>query len=91
LRGSGELKLFRFDDEVAAFNPVTWETHLLDVSAAVVLEALARDPATPESIGPLLSGTRAAEGGDAAQLTTALLDQLVDAGLVEAEPVDASI
>jgi PqqD family protein of HPr-rel-A system len=90
LRGSGALKLFTFDDEVAAFNPVTWETHLLDASAAAVLEALARAPATVERIAPLVSGSRAAEGADAAQLTRALLDQLEAAGLIEAEPVDAT-
>jgi PqqD family protein of HPr-rel-A system len=89
LRGSGEPRLYAFDDEVAAFNPVTWNTHLLDVSAAVVLEALARGPATAQAIEPLLSGCRAAEGTDAKRLTAALLDELVDAGLIEAEPVDA--
>ena len=89
LRGSAQLKLFAFDDEVAAFNPVTWNTHLLDASAAIVLEALARAPASAEAIEPLLSGCRAANGADARRLTEALLDELVDAGLIEAESVDA--
>jgi PqqD family protein of HPr-rel-A system len=89
LRGSAEPRLYAFDDEVAAFNPVTWNTHLLDASAAIVLEALARAPATAEAIAPLLSGCRAAAGTDARRLTAALLDELVDAGLIEAETVDA--
>jgi PqqD family protein of HPr-rel-A system len=89
LRGSEAPKLFAFDDEVAAFNPVTWNTHLLDASAAIVLEALARAPATARSIEPLLAGCRAAEGTDASRLTAALLDELLGAGLIEAEPVDA--
>ena len=88
LRGPGGPGPFVFDDEVAVFNPVTWDTHLLDASAAAVLEALARGPATPADIERLLSGHRAAEGADAAQLAQALVDQLASAGLIEAEPVD---
>lgn len=89
LRGSGELKLCAFDDEVVAFNPVTWETHLLDASAVVVLEALARSPANAVAIEHLLSGDGDVTNADAPQRTTALLDQLVAAELIEPEPVDA--
>jgi PqqD family protein of HPr-rel-A system len=88
LAGSRELKLFTFDDEVAAFNPVTWDTHLLDASAAVVLKALARAPATSAAIEHLLSADPAASDSDAARLTTALLGELAAVGLIEPEPVD---
>jgi len=88
LRGTGEVKLYTFDDEVAAFNPVTWDTHLLDASAALVLEALSRGPADSMEIDRLLSGRPAASGSSAAPLTTALIDQLAAVGLIEAEPVD---
>jgi len=88
LRGPGGPGPFVFDDEVAVFNPVTWDTHLLDASAAAVLEALARGSATPADIGRLLSGHRAAHGVGAAQLAQVLVDQLASAGLIEPEPVD---
>ena len=88
LRGTGGVKLYTFDDEVAAFNPVTWDTHLLDASAALVLEALSRGPADSVEIDRLLSSRRTASGSSAALLTTALIDQLAAVGLIEAEPVD---
>ncbi len=87
LRGTGGLKLFTFDDEVAAFNPVTWDTHLLDASAVVVLELLAQGPAAPAEIEHGLSRIRGADA-DTAQLAQALIEQLSSAGLIEAEPVD---
>lgn len=88
LRGAGEVKLFTFDDEVAAFNPVTWDTHLLDASAALVLEALSRGPADSIEIDRLLTSRCAATGSSATLLTAALIDQLAAVGLIEAEPVD---
>lgn len=88
LRGSGGLRLFQFDDEAAVFNPVTWDTHVLDASAAIVLETLSRSPADCVAIEHLLSGIRAASDADATQLTTLLLDELAAVGLIEAEPVD---
>lgn len=89
LRGSGGLKLFTFDDEVAAFNPVTWDTHLLDASAVLVLRILEQGPATSAAIERELSSNRAADGADAGRLAHALIEQLSSAGLIEAEPVDA--
>ncbi|HEX4884600.1 MAG TPA: HPr-rel-A system PqqD family peptide chaperone [Casimicrobiaceae bacterium] len=84
LSGSGGLKRFVFDDEVAAFNPATWDTHLLHRSAGVVLDVLARGPASLAALEQAL----AAVPGDR-ELAASLVAELEAAGLIEAEPVDA--
>jgi PqqD family protein of HPr-rel-A system len=38
------IRIRRFDDEALVFNPVTWETHLLNGIALRVLDALAAGP-----------------------------------------------
>ena len=38
------LRIRRFGDEALVFNPLTWETHLLNGVAVRVLDALSADP-----------------------------------------------
>jgi PqqD family protein of HPr-rel-A system len=87
-RGADRPRVYAFGNEVAVFNPVTWETHLLHASAAVVLESLAREPVPLDVIAArLCAGGRA---DDALQFATAMVDELMAAGLIEAESVDAT-
>jgi PqqD family protein of HPr-rel-A system len=40
----GGVRIRRFDDEAMVFNPLTWETHLLNGVAMSVLDALVSGP-----------------------------------------------
>ena len=44
LRFPAETRLCRFDRESLVFNPLSWETHLVNDSAAQVVAALAEGP-----------------------------------------------
>ena len=78
------VPVFAFGNEVAAFNPATWDTHLLHRSATTVIDLLAHGPAPRDAIE---AAVEAAYG--APDLACALVDELVAAELIEAEPVDA--
>ena len=38
------VRIVRLDDEAVVFNPFSWETHIFNASAALMLEALLREP-----------------------------------------------
>lgn len=83
LRGPEVPKYLVLENEVAAFNPATWDTHLLGRSAAVVLNALAD--------GPLpLAALEEALGADPSrrELATAVVAELEAAELIVAERID---
>ena len=70
------------------FNPAGWQTHILNDSGAVVLDALRARPRSPHELVALLSNTAGA--GDHSTLADAvdgLLAELFSDGLIE--PVDA--
>ena len=58
---SGEFELspgcryFVFDDEAVVFNPVTWETHVLNPSATLVVDRLLSGAVTHAEIESLLA------------------------------------
>jgi len=55
------IRIQRFDDEALVFNPLTWETHLLNDVAARVLDAVAELPRTEGHLVAELCGADAAE------------------------------
>jgi PqqD family protein of HPr-rel-A system len=71
-----------FDDESVIFNPVSWDAHLLNAAAAVVLEFLDR----PHAIGEIEQLLRAAlleeQQADASAHARQLLQQFEQLGLV---------
>lgn len=84
-----DTAVLRFGDEALVFNPASWETHLLNASAALVLDALA---AGPRSVGAIVGevAARVDAGGEATVpadfdgQVTELLGQLASLGLVAA-------
>jgi PqqD family protein of HPr-rel-A system len=78
-----DTAVLRLDDEALVFNPLSWETHLLNESASLVLDALLEGPRSVEEIV-----ARAREVADAvlpddfAAQVGELLGQLESLGIV---------
>lgn len=78
-----DTAVLRFDDEALVFNPESWETHLLNEAASLVLAALAGGSRSVEEIVAEVSraGGVAVPEGFAEQVRE-LLGQLESLGLV---------
>ena len=48
------VRFFRLDDDAIVFNPFSWETHLLNPAAALVLDLAAVEPCTEAGIQDVL-------------------------------------
>ncbi len=81
-------KLKPFDRELLVFNPVSWETHLLNEGGALVVAMLADGPQTVEQIQHAyrlaLPDDESRNSCDAAVVS--LLSQLSDLGLIRQGP-----
>jgi len=51
---ASSLKIFPLDDGIAVFNSLSWDTHLLNDSAAAVLDLLLLAPRTEDEVTALL-------------------------------------
>jgi PqqD family protein of HPr-rel-A system len=73
------------DGEAAVFNPLTWQTHLLNDAGALVLDALREAPRTEDELVALLA--EAAEDGEPETVVrdavARLLAELAASGLAE--------
>lgn len=84
IRQAERLRAVLLDDELVVFNPTTWETHILNAAAAVVLDALAEHPRTEREIADLLrDGIAEPDACRAAEWATDLLRQLESLSLIE--------
>ena len=88
LRDAAGLRVAAFEDGLVAFDGATWETHLLDASAAIVLDALREGARTRAELDAAVTVRAGGDEGVAAYVDT-LLAELVAAGLVAAHPVAA--
>lgn len=80
-----DTPVLRFDDEALVFNPATWETHLLNESASLVLAALAGGARSVEEIVADVAGAGEVEVPEGfAEQVRELLGQLESLGLVAA-------
>jgi PqqD family protein of HPr-rel-A system len=83
LRLAPGVRLKWFDAELLAFNPASWETHLINAAGSGVVDALSRGP---DSVEQLLDAYRQAHPELPAracdQALTPLLEDLVELGLV---------
>ena len=80
---TGPLRSAELDDGSAVFNPISWDTHLLNGAATAVLQFIDEAPRTESEIVLLLeelleSGSRP----QAASHTTSVLDELQRLGLI---------
>jgi PqqD family protein of HPr-rel-A system len=53
------IRIRRFGDDALVFNPLTWETHLLNGAAVRVLDALSADPRAEARIAEEVWGPEA--------------------------------
>jgi PqqD family protein of HPr-rel-A system len=85
LRGRNDLRIARFGFDAVVFNPVSWQTHLLNDSALRVFEALLAGPRPlDEIVSALGEGAADAESAlDDVRMIEALLADLEALGLVE--------
>jgi PqqD family protein of HPr-rel-A system len=80
-----DTAVLRFDDEALVFNPSTWETHLLNESASIVLDALLEGPRSLDAIVEATTRVSGAAVPDGfAEQVEELLGQLESLGLVNA-------
>jgi PqqD family protein of HPr-rel-A system len=72
-----------FDDDAVVFNPFSWETHLLNPAAALVLELVAAGVCTEHSVcDALLEVLEETERPRAAEHARNLLNELVSLRLL---------
>jgi len=80
-----------FDGEVVIFNPISWETHLLNLAAALIVEQLLAGPRGVDEIARSLVEegiTLDPHAGSMEQQIASLLEQLERLGLVVAEAAE---
>jgi len=85
--GHPDVRVERFGDEAVVFNPLSWETHLLNETAAHVVEALRRGPSDAESLAADLTAALDPEVSPEAYVAQieGLLEELEGLGLVVRE------
>lgn len=77
------IRALDFGEEWIVFNPLSWDAHLLNASAAIVLELLGSAAQSEQEIEAYLRNVLVdTEQGAAAQHARRLLGELVQLGLV---------
>lgn len=77
------LRWHALDDEFVVFNPLTWDAHLLNASAAALLQHLSQRAAAQEEVSALMQELLAEDAAArAVELTATLLGDLQQLGLV---------
>ena len=80
------LKVLEFEDGIAVFNSLTWDTHLLNDSAGAVLEFIISAPRTMDDVGSLLEELLDEHSRvDAAQHAETVLAELAQLRLITEE------
>lgn len=77
------IRVLTFDDESVIFNPLSWDAHLLNAAAAVVLEFLDRPRAVEEIEQLLREALLEEQQADAPAHARQLLQQFEQLGLVQ--------
>lgn len=84
------LRVASFDGESVVFNPSSWETHVLNVAASLLLEAVASAPCSEADLVEVL--TEALDDEDRLQAAEHVRQVVADFGrlrLVRAQPTAA--
>jgi PqqD family protein of HPr-rel-A system len=77
------IRSFDFGDECMIFNPLSWDTHILNAAAAAILEAVAEAPQSVAEIEEYLQDLLVeSQKGEAPAHTRRLIDELVQLGLI---------
>lgn len=80
---SPDVRVVWFEDEAVVFCPFSWETHLLNATAAAVLEFGSDTPFSEEEMGNALAeGLADAERGNALAFARAAIRELLELRLL---------
>ena len=83
-----DVRVCVLDDEAIVFNPFSWETHLLNPAAALVLEIAASGPFTEASIRDVFAEVLGEQDRTrAAEHARSLLGELVKLRLLVEQPL----
>jgi PqqD family protein of HPr-rel-A system len=86
------IRTFDFGDEWVILNPLSWDAHLLNAAAAIVLEQLGAEPQSEDEIADTLRDLLVdAEQADAGKQAQRLIGDLVQLGLVHKVPAGAGL
>jgi PqqD family protein of HPr-rel-A system len=78
-----DLRLRHFEDEAVAFDPLSWDAHLLNPAALAVLELLMESPRSELEVAAFLEKALiAGERERANDHATRLIQELLSLGLV---------
>ncbi len=84
------IRTLDFGEEWLILNPLSWDAHLLNAAAAIVLELLGAEPQTEADVADYLRDVLVdAEQAEAPAHARRLIDELVQLGLVRPLPADA--
>jgi PqqD family protein of HPr-rel-A system len=85
-----ELRVVRYGAEAVVFNPLSWETHLLNESAAHVVETLRRGPQGAWELAAALAEDLDPEAAPEtyADQVAALMEELEGLGLAVRAPAE---
>jgi len=80
-----DVRVVRFGNEAVVFNPLSWETHLLNETAAHVVEALRRGPHDADALAADLTAALDPEVSPETYVAQieGLLEELEGFGLAE--------
>jgi len=83
-----DVRVVRFGTEAVVFNPLSWETHLLNETAAHVVESLRRGPRSVDELAAALVEDLDPESPPDVYLSQVamLMDELAALGLAFHEP-----
>jgi PqqD family protein of HPr-rel-A system len=80
------IRRIDFDGEVVLFNPLSWETHLLNEAAAAVLDLLHDAPCGTDDVSEFLAGVlEQSERQSCHEHASAVLRDLASLGLIREE------
>jgi PqqD family protein of HPr-rel-A system len=80
---AGGLRIHDFGDECVAFDPLSWDAHLLNPSATAVLDLLSEGPYTEMQVEMFLADALLPdERNQARDHTRRLIDELMSLGLI---------
>ena len=79
-----DVRLVDFDGDAVAFNPFSWETHLLNPAAALVIEMVAAAPCSESDVAQMLADVlEASERPRAADHARRVLRELIGLRLLD--------
>ena len=88
-RATPALRVRNVEDGALVFDPLSWDVHLLNPAAALVLRAVMSECRSAAQIADILQGAQAdADSATVHRWTDTAVDELESLGLIEREAAD---